>query len=124
MDENKERLQESRKKAIPGLVEKYQKLVDDTFDAVTKPLPTFSDRENKDGEITATAEQQLFMFIDIRNKALDNANNMLLKINQLEIELHAPELFESDMKAKEAEDNNTPEPVKRSWTKKKAEENK
>ncbi|MBC7845559.1 MAG: hypothetical protein H7Y10_03605 [Flavobacterium sp.] len=123
MDE-KNRLQESRKKAIPGLVEKYQKLVDDTFKAVTKELPVFQDRENKEGEVIATSEQQLFMFIDIRNKALDNANNMLLKINQLEIELYAPELFENDLKVKEAEENNTPAPVKKSWTKKKAEENK
>jgi len=124
MDDNQKRLQDSRRKSIPDLVAKYQKLVDDTFDAVTKELPLFEDRENKDGEITATAEMQMFAFIDIRNKALDNANNMLQKINQLEIELHAPELFESNLKSKEAEENNTPEPAKRSWTKKKAEENK
>lgn len=123
MDDNQKRLQDSRRKSIPDLVAKYQKLVDDTFEAVTKPLPEFKDRE-KDGEITATAEMQMFAFIDIRNKALDNANNMLQKINQLEIELNAPELFESSLKAKEAEETNTPEPAKRSWTKKKAEENK
>lgn len=124
MDDNQKRLQDSRRKSIPVLVDKYQKLVDDTFEAVTKPLPEFKDRENKEGEITATAEMQMFAFIDIRNKALDNANNMLQKINQLEIELNAPELFESNLKTKEAEENNTPEPAKRSWTKKKAEENK
>lgn len=124
MDDNQKRLQDSRRKSIPELVDKYQKLVDETFTAVTAPLPVFKDVVNEDGEITATAEMQMFAFIDIRNKALDNANRMLVKVNELEIELNAPELFESNLKAKEAEENNTPEPAKRSWTKKKAEENK
>jgi len=124
MDDNQKRLQDSRRKSIPDLVAKYQKLVDDTFDAVTKPLPVFKDVKNEDGEITATAEMQMFAFIDIRNKALDNANRMLVKVNELEIELNAPELFESNLKAKEAEETNTPEPAKRSWTKSQAEKNK
>jgi hypothetical protein len=123
MSDNK-RLQESRKKSIPDLVAKYQKLVDETFSAVTKPLPIFSNVENKDGEIISTAEEQLFSFINIRNKALDNANAMLAKVNALEIELNEPELFESDLKAKEIEENNTPEPIKKNWTKANAEKNK
>jgi len=128
MEENEKkilekRLQESRQKSIPELVENYKKLVNETFEAVTKPLPVFTNIE-KDGEVIATAEQQMFAFIDIRNKALDNADRMLQKVNNLEIELNAPELFKSDLKAKESEENNTPEPPKRSWTKKKAEENK
>jgi hypothetical protein len=122
MSDNK-RLQESRKKSIPDLVLKYKKLVNETFDAVTKPLPTFEDRINDKDEVIATAEQQLFSFIDIRNKALDNANNMLAKVNELEIELHAPELFESDLKAK-TEELGAVEPVKKNWTKANAEKNK
>lgn len=101
---NQSKLQESRKKSIPDLVNKYQKLVDETFDAVTKPLPSFNNVINEEGEVLMTAEQQLFSFIDIRNKALDNANSMLSKVNQLEMELNNPELFESQMKAIEEQE--------------------
>lgn len=97
------KLQESRKKSIPELVDKYQKLVDNIFDAVTKDLPAFRDiqrNEEEDGDtIMITAEQQMFAFINVRNNALDNANNMLIKINMLEMELNAPEMFEAISKA-------------------------
>lgn len=89
MDNN---LQETRKKEIPDLIKKYNKLVDNIFDAVSKPLPEFVDFE-KDGEVLKTAEQQMYLFIDVRNKALDNANNILKKINELENELNDPDYY-------------------------------
>jgi hypothetical protein len=91
------KLQESRRKSIPDLVEKYQKLVDMIFDAASKPLPNFKDikKEGDDGEaVLITGEQQMFSFINVRDRALDNANNMMQKINMLEMELNSPELFE------------------------------
>jgi hypothetical protein len=112
------RLQETRRTSITTLIEKYKKLVDDTYDACTKPLPNFTEIQNKDGEIVSTAEEQLFAFIGVRDKALDNANRILIKINDLEIELNAPELLKSSEEKEEGE-------VKtKNWTKKKAEESK
>lgn len=112
MENNK--LQESRRKSIPYLVSKYQKLVDEIYDAVTKPLPVFIDKtievEGRDSVII-TAEQQMFSFINVRNNALDNANSMLLKINMLEMELNAPQLFE--MISKENSDEVNEQPVLR-----------
>lgn len=97
------KLQESRKKSIPELVDKYKKLVENIFEAVTQPLPAFRDIQRGDEEdgdtIMITAEQQMFAFINVRNNALDNANNMLIKINMLEMELNAPEMFEAISKA-------------------------
>jgi len=94
---NKSKLQESRRKSIPDLVAKYQKLVDMIFDVASKPLPIFKDfkKEGDEGDaVLITAEQQMFSFINVRDRALDNANNMMQKINMLEMELNNPELFE------------------------------
>lgn len=85
-------LQETRKREIPDLIKKYNKLVENVFDAVSKPLPNFKDFE-KDGEVIKTAEQQMYSFIDVRNKALDNVNDILKKINELENELNDPDYY-------------------------------
>jgi hypothetical protein len=105
------KLQESRRKSIPDLVEKYQKLVDEIFAAVTAPLPRFKDitKDSDDGDaVIITAEQQMFAFINVRDRALDNANKMMEKINMLEMELYAPELFQTIVKMEaEPEDKET-----------------
>lgn len=111
-------LQETRKKSITELVAKYKKLVDDTYDACSKELPVFLPLKNKDEEIVASAEEQLFTFIDVRNKALDNADRILFKINRLEIELNNPEMLENE------KDENEEEGKPTNWTKKKAAETK
>jgi hypothetical protein len=114
------KLQETRRKSITELVEKYKKLVDNTYEAVSKPLPDFEEIRNKEDEIIATSEMQLFQFIDIRNKALDNANQILFKINTLEIELNNPEILDE----KKEEEDETAGDKKTNWTKKKAAESK
>lgn len=116
---NDSKLQTTRKESIKELIKKYKKLVDDTYAACTKELPTFVDIKNKDDEVTATAEEQLFKFINVRDKALDNADKILFKINNLEIELYAPELLKSDEEASEQETTGN-----KNWTKKKAAETK
>ncbi|MVX36219.1 hypothetical protein [Myroides sp. LoEW2-1] len=94
MDNNK--LQEKRKEEIPNLIEKYQKLVDLTFDAVSKPLPSFKDLEDENGDILKTSEQQLYSFISVRDSALDRADTILGKINDLERELYDPNFWTED----------------------------
>lgn len=120
-ENNRSALQKSREKSIPDLVDKYQKLVNETYTAVTKPLPDFTDIINEKQEIIATAEMQLFSFIDIRNKALDNADMMLKKINRLEIELYNPELL-SELKTSESGEDVKEEGPRKNWTKKVAEQ--
>lgn len=112
------KLQESRKKEIPILVEKYKLLVDETFKIVTTSLPVYQNLENEKGEVIQTAEQQQFIDIENRNKALDNANQMLVKVNLLEIELNNPEILEE----KEEEEGDVK--PKKNWTKKVATESK
>lgn len=113
-------LQKSRKEKIPALIEKYQSLVDKIFQLVSQELPDFSDVE-KEGVIISTAEQQKFFFIDERNKALDNANSIMFKINRLEIEMFAPELLAQE---KEDSKEELSDDKKQNWTKKKASESK
>lgn len=120
--EEQTKLQESRKKSIPVLVEKYQKLIDKIFDVVTQELPGFNDvtKDVEGGDpITITAEQQMFSFINVRNRALDNANDMMLKINLLEMELNAPELYEMHIKI-EAEEKIDQPVIKQNPTKRHA----
>lgn len=120
--DSKNKLQQSRKKEIPELIKRYKSLVDKIFTLVEAELPPFTDIQNKEGEIISTAEQQKFFFLDERNKALDNANRILMKINDLEIELYAPELLESEEEDSNKETENKGQ--KKNWTKKVAEENK
>ncbi|MFH6944625.1 hypothetical protein [Flavobacterium sp. FlaQc-50] len=125
MDENA-KLQASRRKSIPDLVAKYQKLVDLIFDAVAKPLPVFVDKQldNEGNEKTIiTAEQQMFSFINVRNHALDNADAMMIKINMLEMELNAPELFALQSKVEEEVKDDKPI-INRNPTKKYAQKDK
>lgn len=112
------KLKDTRKNDIPNLVASYKKLVDDTFEVVGRALPDFQDRENKEGEIIKTAEEQLFNYIQTRNAALDNANKMLLKINELEIELENPEAYYEQKQTEQSEKEEEVNSV--SWTKKKA----
>jgi len=88
--ENKNMLQEIRKKKIPDVIKKYEKLIEDIFAAVSKPFPTFENFTNSDGEVTQTSEQQMYAFISVRKSAVDNADRMLLQINELERELYDP----------------------------------
>lgn len=91
---SKSTLQDKRKVEIPNLIEKYQKLVDMTFEAVSKPLPSFEDIKDEDGDIVKTAEQLLYSFIGVRDCALDKANDILGKINELERELYDPTFWD------------------------------
>lgn len=110
------RLQETRKTEIPELIQKYKKLVDNIYEAVTKPYPKFKDFE-KDGEIISTAEQQMYSFIGARNRALDNANDILEKINELENELHDPDYYKKQEAAAEPKQETSANNIKR-YTKK------
>lgn len=94
MSENKKKyLQETRENAMPTLIERYNGLVNNLFDAVGKPLPKFTDIDDGDGEIVKTAEQQLYAFIKDRKDALQTANEMLNTINVIEREREDPEAF-------------------------------
>lgn len=94
MSDNRDKfLKPTRKEALPKLVEKYSKLVDNIFNAVSKDLPDFKDIDDGDGEIIKTAEQQLFSFVRNRKDALATANEILNTINTLEQEQNDPEAF-------------------------------
>ncbi len=85
------KLQATRREAIEDLIAKYKKQVDDIFHQASQPLPKFSDcKDEETGEIKVTSEQQVYAFIDVRKKALNNANDMLLIINELETEINDP----------------------------------
>ncbi|QQU04230.1 hypothetical protein [Myroides odoratus] len=105
------KLQKQREEEIPKLIEKYQKLVDMTFEAVSKKLPDFEDEDDEDGNTIRTAEQQLYSFIGVRDAALDRANGILGKINELERELHDPtfwDVVENEEEAKSTPANKNP----------------
>lgn len=93
------RLQKIREEEIPVTIEKYKSLIDGIFQEVSKPFPTFKDINitNEDNEIVkiTTAEEQLYEFMKMREKAIDHADRMLNKINTLELELNNPQLFET-----------------------------
>lgn len=88
-------LQDIRKNKIPDFIEKYQKLIDDTFDAVSKPIPDFQDIIDEKGDIIRTSEQRMFGFIQTRKAAIDSANDISIQINELERELYDPTFFEA-----------------------------
>lgn len=83
-------LQSAREEAIPKIISKYEKLVDNIFEAVGQPLPQFQNVEDEDGEIKVTAEQQLYSFIATRKGAVDTADNIMRKVNDLQRELFDP----------------------------------
>lgn len=93
-----QRLQETRKKEIPETIAKYKTLVDGIFKEVAKEFPVFKEISVKDndGDVikSVTAEEQLYNFMLMREKAIDHADRMLNKINELELELNAPDLFQ------------------------------
>jgi mRNA deadenylase 3'-5' endonuclease subunit Ccr4 len=124
--EKKDKLQEIRRKEIPNTIEKYQSLVNEIFTEVAKPFPNFKDIEvSEDGVVikSISAEEQFYNHTLMREKAVDHADRMINKINNLELELNNPELF---FALKNEEEKSTAEPTvtKRNWTKKKAEESK
>lgn len=125
--DNKDKLQEIRRKQIPITIEKYQGLVDGIFTEVAKPFPKFKDIEvcNEEGAIikSTSAEEQFYSHTLMREKAVDHADRMINKINNLELELYNPELFYS-LKNEEETPSQEQTVTKRNWTKKKAEENK
>lgn len=99
MEKENQRLQETRRTEIPETITKYKALIDGIFDEVAKPFPTFKNIEikNKDNELVSSlsAEEQYYSHALMREKAIDHADRMLNKINELELELHSPELFHS-----------------------------
>jgi hypothetical protein len=112
------KLQEQRKEEIPKLIDKYQKLVDMTFEAVSKPLPIFEDVEDEEGDVIKTAEQLLYSFIGVRDSALDRANEILGKINELERELHDPTFWDVEEDKEETKPNTTKKTPLKNYTKK------
>ncbi len=123
------RLQEIRRKEIPETIAKYKTLIDGIFTEVAKPFPTFKDINLKDddGDVikAITAEEQLYSFMLMREKAIDHADRMLNKINELELELNAPDLFQALKKEKVETTTLKEEPPKRrNIAKEKAEANK
>ncbi len=124
--ENK-KLQKIRKDEINNVIGKYKTLFDAIITQVSTEFPTFKniDIKNNDGEITntITAEEQLYNFMLMRENAVDHADRMLNKINLLEIELNAPELY-NVINNTDDETKNSQTPVKKNWTKKAAESTK
>lgn len=100
MAEENKKLQKSRKDEIPKIINKYQSLIDGILKEVAKAFPTFKDISIKDGDDEdtiirhITAEEQLYNFMVMRERAIDHADKMSIKINELELELNAPELLE------------------------------
>ncbi|WP_430611484.1 hypothetical protein [Flavobacterium sp. JP2137] len=118
METSNQALQEIRKATIPDLIKKYQKLVDDIFKAAGAPLPTFLNVEDKEtGEVKYTSEQQLYDFIDVRNSALSTANNILIKINELQRELYDPTFWDKES-VEEISTNTKANPLKKYTVKK------
>lgn len=119
MENQNNRLQETRRKEIPETIKKYKSLIDGIFEEVAKPFPVFKDREiKKEDEVVSciSAEEQLYNFMLMREKAIDHADRMLNKINELELELNAPDLFQSlknDLPITEIKK----EPIRKNFTK-------
>lgn len=91
-------LQESREKEIPNIIEKYKKLAEQILTQVSSPVPEFKDINLKEGEDTIkniSAEEQLYNFMLMRERAVDHADRLYNKINNLELEKNSPELFKS-----------------------------
>lgn len=97
------KLQETRKKRIHDVIERYNLLIDKIFKEVSEELPKFKDRVNKDGEVLKTAEEQKYEYITLRQRALKNADDMLHSINSLELELYEPEQLIKKDEIKEEE---------------------
>lgn len=99
MDNVNKRLQETREKEIPQIIDKYKSLIDGIFEQVSKPFPTFRDiskkDENDESYVVISAEEQQYNFMLMREKAIDHADRMLNKINELELEKNAPEIFKA-----------------------------
>ncbi|MCP1996659.1 hypothetical protein [Flavobacterium sp. HSC-61S13] len=111
--ETNNQLQEIRKATIPDLIKKYQKLVDDIFKAAGAPLPVFSNILDKDTDETiSTAEQQLYAFIGVRDTALNTANSILIKINELQRELYDPTFWDKEI-VEELQANTNQDPTKK-----------
>lgn len=116
MGDSNSKLQKIREAEIPNTIAKYKTLIDAIFTEVAKPFPPFTDINiKKDDEVVSSisAEEQLYNFMLMREKAVDHADRMLNKINELELELYAPELFYSLKKAETEVKSVTPEPPKR-----------
>lgn len=121
--ENK-RLQKVRKEEIPQVIAEYKKLYDGILKQVGTDFPVFKNipKLDKDNiEIgTTLAEEQLYHFMQMREHAVDHADRILIKINNLEIELNAPEVLATAL----GETTSLVEAPKRNWTKKVAAEKK
>lgn len=119
MENQNNRLQETRRKEIPETINKYKTLIDGIFEEVAKPFPVFKDIEiKKDDEVVSriSAEEQLYNFMLMREKAIDHADRMLNKINELELEKNAPDLFQS-LKSEVSVTEIKKEPVRKNFTK-------
>jgi len=90
---DKSNLQKSRREKIPQLIEKYESLVDNILNKVGEAFPVFKDVHNPDNEneVITSAEQQQYRFVNVRKEAVNNANSMMIQVNELERELNDPE---------------------------------
>lgn len=101
MEENKNKiLQESREKEIPNIINEYKKLGESILKQVGTDIPLFKNIEfkDKDGEFTRetiTAEEQLYNFLLMREKAVDHVDRLYIKVNNLELEKNNPEAFKA-----------------------------
>lgn len=91
-------LQVTREKEIPNIISKYKTLADKILTQVSSDVPTFKDINIEVDEVSVkniSAEEQLYNFMLMREKAVDHADRLFNKVNNLELELNSPELFKS-----------------------------
>ncbi|WP_412464206.1 hypothetical protein [Flavobacterium mekongense] len=125
---NSNNLQETRKKEIPEIIKKYKFLIDEIFKEVAKAIPTFTaltiaSKDSDEKSYQISAEEQMYNYLLMREKMIDHADKMLNKINVLELELYAPEIFKKvsaiDSGNQENTENNS-KPAKRNYAKRAA----
>lgn len=125
---NSNNLQETRKKEIPEIIKKYKFLIDEIFKEVAKAIPTFTaftiaSKDNDEKSYQISAEEQMYNYLLMREKMIDHADKMLNKINVLELELYAPEIFKKVSAIDSGNQENTEDdskPAKRNYAKRAA----
>lgn len=89
-------LQPVREKAIKTMVARYQKLTDSIFDEVEKKLPAFTDHVDEEDQVITSAEEKKYAHIKTRMNAMNMADEMMKKTNELEFELNNPAYVEEN----------------------------
>jgi len=101
-NKNKTSLQKTREEKIPEIVDKLTMLIDKTLITVSNDFPVFKDAVDPEtNEITVTAEQQLYRFMNVTKEAVSNANIMLQQVNELERELYDPNFSKEEKEEEE-----------------------